>query len=105
MANKISELTVAYHGKAVGFLRYLNDRTFFAYDENKKSYVLASAYDLTRTINQKEHETSCNGTGLSTEKDLIEVAIKVGIPTEKAKNIISFVKNVVESRLGEWLRK
>ena len=48
---------------------------------------------------------SCNGVGLPTEKDLIEVAIKVGIPVEKAKKIISFVKNVVESRLGEWLRK
>lgn len=38
MANKISELTVAYHEKTVGFLRYLNDRTFFAYDESWLRY-------------------------------------------------------------------
>ncbi len=77
----------------------------FLYEEETKRYVLSPAYDLTRTIYQKEHEMSCNGKGLPNENDLLVLAKKVGIPTKKAESIISLVKDTVENRLGEWLKK
>lgn len=77
----------------------------FLYDEEEKRYVLSPAYDLTRTIFQKEHEMTCNGVGLPKEEDLLALAKKVNIPTNKAKNILLNVKNVVENRLKEWISK
>ncbi|HBB06015.1 MAG TPA: toxin HipA, partial [Firmicutes bacterium] len=77
----------------------------FLYLEEEKRYVLSPAYDLTRTINQKAHEMSCNGEGLPSEKDLLEVAKKVGIPIAKAEKTLFSTKNIVEKRLGEWIKK
>ena len=77
----------------------------FLYSEEEKRYVLSPAYDLTRTINRKEHGMSCNGEGLPSEKDLLEVAKKVGIPIAKAEKTLFSTKNTVEKRLGEWIKK
>lgn len=77
----------------------------FLYDDQQKRYVLAPAYDLTRTLYQKEHEMSCNGKGLPKEDDLLAVAKKVGIPAKKAEEILLRTKMVVETRLKEWLNK
>lgn len=77
----------------------------FIYDESKKGYVLSPAYDLTRTIYQKEHEMTCNGNGLPNESDLFAISEKTGIPFKKAEQIISFVKNTVLKMLGEWIDK
>jgi len=77
----------------------------FLYDLEKGGYVLSPAYDLTRTIHQKEHEMTCVGKALPNEDDLFLLAKKMNIPSLKAKNILFLVKNVVESRLKEWIQK
>ena len=77
----------------------------FLYDEEKKSYVLSPAYDLTRTIYRKEHEMTCDGNSLPNEEDLLEAAKYVNIPESLAKNILLRTKEVVETHLEEWLNK
>ena len=76
----------------------------FLYDEAKGSYILAPAYDLTYTPSILEHEMSCCGSGNPTESDLLALAQKTGIPYQKACEILNQVKQVVQARLGGWIK-
>ena len=81
------------HGKNFSFL----------YDEKKKMYRLAPAYDLTFTPGIREHEMMVMGNGDPGEKDLLALARKMDIPQGEAKAIIAQVKTVVAERLGKWV--
>ncbi|MBO4541146.1 MAG: HipA domain-containing protein, partial [Bacilli bacterium] len=76
----------------------------FLYDEEKRSYVLAPAYDLTFTPNIKEHEMTCCGNGNPGEDDLFALAETMSIPKENAEKAIKGIKEIVESKLGKWIR-
>ena len=75
----------------------------FAYDEGKQRYVLAPAYDLTFTPNQKEHEMMCMGNGKPDESDLRALYRKLDLPTKECEEIIERVRDVVSLRLKEWV--
>ena len=75
----------------------------YLYSEEYGGYVLSPAYDLTRTINQKEHEMTCMGEGNPDKNDLLALADKVKIPKRTAAEIIEMTENTVKDRLPEWL--
>ena len=75
----------------------------YLYSEECGGYVLSPAYDLTRTINQKEHEMTCMGEGNPDKNDLLALADKVRIPKRTAAEIIEMTENTVKDRLSEWL--
>lgn len=77
----------------------------FVYDEEKKGYVLAPAYDLTFTPNQKEHEMMCMGNGKPNESDLRALYRKLDLPTKECEDVIEKVRNTVSAHLGEWIRE
>ncbi len=77
----------------------------YSYDEVKRAYVLAPAYDLTFTPNQKEHEMMCMGNGAPGEDDLRKLYRKMDLPFGKCEAIIEKVRFVVNDRLAEWLNR
>ena len=75
----------------------------YLYSEERRGYVLSPAYDLTRTIGQKEHEMSCMGNGNPGKEDLLALADKARISKRDASEILETVDRVVKDRLSEWL--
>lgn len=69
----------------------------YLYDETDRCYRLSPAYDITpsKTYYQ-EHTTSVNGKGKDiSESDMLEIAKKNRIDLRKAKEIISFIKDLL----------
>jgi len=73
------------HGKNFAFL----------YDEKNRRYCLSPAYDLTSTPFRYAHEMSVNGKDNPEEKDLLDVALYVGISLREAKTIVAEVKTAL----------
>ena len=76
----------------------------FIFDEDRRSYILSPAFDLTYTPFIKEHEMTCMGSGNPDVGDLIALAKKMGIKKEEAERIISFIQEVVTRRLSKYWR-
>jgi len=83
------------HGKNFAFL----------YDESARRYLLAPAYDLTYTPNQREHEMTCMGNGNPGISDLRALYKKLYLPTKTCEEIIATMNDVVSTRLCEWMMK
>ncbi len=69
----------------------------FLYDEIKQRWLLSPAYDLTDSVSfGGEHATCINGNGKNPGlRDILEVARKIGIKDQKAKNIAIEIKEIV----------
>lgn len=108
ISKSMEEMLKAYRLACFNILAHNRDdhsKNFsFLYDEAKGSYILAPAYDLTYTPSILEHEMSCCGSGNPTESDLLALAQKTGIPYQKAREILNQVKQVVQARLGGWIK-
>ncbi len=78
----------------------------FLYDEEKSSWQLSPAYDLTYSNSiGGEHATTVNGEGKNPAmKDIFKVAEKNGIKLSHAKEIADEVENCVQENLGRWLK-
>lgn len=76
----------------------------FIFDEDRRSYILSPAFDLTYNPFIKEHEMTCMGSGNPDVDDLIALAKKMGIKKEEAESIISFIQEVVTRRLSKYWR-
>jgi len=76
------------HGKNMSFL----------YDEKKKGYVLAPAYDLTSTPTKFEHEMSVLGNGKPTKEDVINIAKKFQLKAAKINVIINTMQSIVKQK-------
>lgn len=78
----------------------------FLYDEEKSSWQLSPAYDLTYSNSiGGEHATTVNGEGKNpVMKDILKVAEKNGIKFSHAKEIADEVENCVQENLGRWLK-
>ena len=76
------------HGKNFSFL----------YDEKRRMYVLAPAYDLTKSMTYYgEHTTSVNGKGKDiTDEDMLAVAKKANLDLRIAKDIIQTIRQAYE---------
>lgn len=68
----------------------------FIYDEKTGGYRLSPAYDLTKTPYKPEHEMTVNGSGIPTEKNLLETAKIMKLSAEKCNKIISNVKQALK---------
>lgn len=67
----------------------------FLYNEEKHSYELSPAYDLTSLPNKAEHEMTVNGNGNPTESDLIQLAEDFELDINKCKDIIDTTKHIL----------
>lgn len=69
----------------------------FLYDEKKQGWILSPAYDLTDSVSiGGEHATCVNGNGKNPGfSDILEVARKIGIKDQKAKDIATAIKDIV----------
>ena len=69
----------------------------FLYDEKKQGWFLSPAYDLTDSVSiGGEHATCVNGNGKNPGlRDILEVARKIGIKDQKAKDIAEEIKEIV----------
>lgn len=78
----------------------------FLYDEEKSSWQLSPAYDLTYSNSiGGEHATTVNGEGKNPAmKDILKVAEKNGIKISYAKEIADEVENCVQENLGRWIK-
>jgi serine/threonine-protein kinase HipA len=65
----------------------------FIYDETKKGYVLAPAYDITSTLNKFEHEMTILGNGKPTKDDVTKIVIKFGLKKIKTDEIIKTIES------------
>jgi len=66
----------------------------FIYKDNK--WMLSPAYDITPSYGfNGNHTTTVLGNGLPTDKDVFELAKKIGLSVLKAKSILDEVKEVV----------
>lgn len=74
----------------------------YLYDEEKDSWKLSPAYDLTYSSSiGGEHATSVNGNGKNPrKKDLLEVADQAGIEGREAQQIIAEIEEKVQDSLG-----
>lgn len=72
----------------------------FLYDEIKQRWLLSPAYDLTDSVSfGGEHATCINGNGKNPGlRDILEVARKIGIKDQKAKDIATEIKEIVNKR-------
>jgi serine/threonine-protein kinase HipA len=77
----------------------------FSYDREEKRYRLSPSYDLTGNGVLKEHEMTVNGNGNPTEEDILALAEKVGIPSEKAEKELLRIRKEVHKDLSVYLRK
>jgi serine/threonine-protein kinase HipA len=75
------------HGKNMSFI----------YDETKKGYVLAPAYDITSTPNKFEHEMTILGNGKPTKDDVTKIAIKLGLKKAKTDEIVKTIETKIKS--------
>ncbi|MHB1483739.1 MAG: HipA domain-containing protein, partial [Saccharofermentanales bacterium] len=75
----------------------------FLYDDEKHSWNLSPAYDLTYSSSiGGEHATFVNGNGKNPDiDDVLEVANQIGIKDAKAKSIAGEIKSIVERRLRD----
>lgn len=78
----------------------------YLYDIESKTYRLSPAYDMTYSNTYYgEHTTSINGKGINiTDDDLIAVGKKVNLKLNFMLDSIALVKEVVERRLGTYLK-
>lgn len=69
----------------------------FLYDEKKQGWFLSPAYDLTDSVSfGGEHATCVNGNGKNPGlRDILEVARKIGIKDQKAKDIAEEIKETI----------
>jgi serine/threonine-protein kinase HipA len=66
----------------------------FIYKDNK--WTLSPAYDITPSYGfNGNHTTTVLGNGLPTDKDILKLADRIGLPSNKAKAMIEEVKEVV----------
>ena len=77
----------------------------FVYDEAKGDYVSAPSYDLTFVPDRREHEMTCMGIGEPGEGELRMLYRKLGLPRKECEAVIEKVRDVVSSRLGEWVKR
>lgn len=84
------------HSKNFSYL-YLED----------KGWILSPAYDLTFSYSLNgEHATTVNGNGVNPDiHDLLNVANKIGLNKQKAKNIALEIKEIVEEELSDILKR
>lgn len=69
----------------------------FLYNEKKNGWFLSPAYDLTDSVSLGgEHATCVNGNGKNPGlRDILEVARKIGLKEQKAKDIATEIKEIV----------
>ena len=74
----------------------------FLYDEKRKAWKLAPAYDLTYSSSfGGEHAIRVNGNGSNpTKKDILAVAERIGLAKAKSKEIAEHVRQTVFEELG-----
>ena len=79
----------------------------FIYLDDVKKWVLSPAYDLTYSYSiGREHATTVAGNGKNPEmKDMLEVAKKLGMNLQLAKDIAEQVKICVDEDLDELISK
>ena len=77
----------------------------YIYDENKDSWRLSPAYDLTYSSTYYgEHTTSVNGNGRNPSyEDLLQVGIKAGMKKEICREIIDTIQTNVMRSLNKYL--
>ena len=80
------------HGKNMSFI----------YDETKKGYGLAPAYDITSTPNKFEHEMTILGNGKPTKDDVTKIAIKFGLKKIKTDEIIKTIETKLKGKSQEY---
>ena len=70
----------------------------YLYDEEKESWFLSPAYDLTKNNGMAgEHTTTVNGKGKNiSHQDLLDVAKRIGISAHKSKETIEQVFDVMQ---------
>lgn len=68
----------------------------FYYDEINKTYRLAPAYDLTRTIDLVEHQMGVNYKGNATKKEIIEFGISFNLSKKFCVDTYEFIEKQVE---------
>ena len=78
----------------------------FLYDEKRRAWKLAPAYDLTYSSSiGGEHATCINGNGRDpTTKDILAVAGQIGISNARSKEIAGQVQQIVYEELGDVSR-
>jgi serine/threonine-protein kinase HipA len=76
------------HGKNMSFI----------YEETKKGYGLAPAYDITSTPNKFEHEMTILGNGKPTKDDVKKIAIKFGLKKAKTEEIVKTIETKIKSK-------
>lgn len=64
----------------------------FLFDEEKGTYRLSPAYDLTRTEAKFEHEMTINGEGNPKDDDLLALAKEFRLSIAKCKDIMEKIK-------------
>ena len=69
----------------------------FTYDDTKKGYVLAPAYDITSTPHKFEHEMTILGNGKPTKDDVIKIANKFGLKKTKIDEIINTIERLIDT--------
>ena len=79
----------------------------FLYNSDKKCWELSPAYDLTYSNTYfGEHTTSVNGKGIDISiDDLLQVGIKNKLDKDICLSIITEVKECVEEKLGNIIKK
>jgi serine/threonine-protein kinase HipA len=68
----------------------------FLYNEEKHSYELSPAFDITKTPEKFEHEMTVNGAGNPTDEDLLAVAKRFKLSMVKCKEIMAKLKKVID---------
>ena len=66
----------------------------FLFDEEKGTYRLSPAYDLTRTEDKFEHEITVNGEGNPKDDDLLALAKEFRLSNSKCKDIMKEIKRI-----------
>ena len=77
----------------------------YLYDEEKDTWRLSPAYDLTYSNTYYgEHTTSVDGNGRNPgEKELLAVGMGAGIPKEKCVEIMEMIESTVKEMLERYL--
>jgi serine/threonine-protein kinase HipA len=67
----------------------------FLYNEEKGSYELSPAFDITKTPDKFEHEMTVNGAGNPTDKDILAVARRFKLSTVRCKEMMAQMKEII----------
>lgn len=74
----------------------------FLYDETKKHYCLAPAYDLTYPGMERGHRLLVNHSFYPKDEDLLALAKTFSLNEEKSRSIMAVTREIVEKRLAHY---